>query len=146
MDYKEIGDIYIGNKKHILIQQDNKLKLVKSGYEVVLCHDLSRMAKKFESRECCEFDFKLCQWLEESSFEKFWDKYHKLTGLRKTDISEAKKYFNRLTLQERKRAIDNIEKYIASNDKRYYKKARTYLSHKNFDDEFKVKQTGGKWV
>jgi len=70
-------------------------------------------------------------------FSIFWDSYHLITGLKKTDSDSAKKYWNKLNISEQQKAIDNIKLYFDSlNDKRYCKKARTYLSDKNFNDEF----------
>ena len=69
----------------------------------------------------------------------FWDSYHQITGLKKTDLADAEKYWKKLTKAEQQKAIDNINPYFDSlNDKKYCKKARTYLSDKNFNDEFKV--------
>ena len=50
----------------------------------------------------------------------------------------TQKYWNKLKSGEKIRAINNIQPYFDSlNDKKYCKKARTYLSDKNFNDEFK---------
>ncbi len=80
-------------------------------------------------------------------FEEFWTKYHKITGLRPTDKEPARKYWKRLTIKEKNKAVEAIKPYFDSlNDKRYCKKARTYLGDKNYYDEFKstqVKTTGG---
>lgn len=68
----------------------------------------------------------------------FWDSYHQITGLTKTDKEAAFKYWNKLKPDEQQKAIDNISAYYNSlNDKKYCKKARTYLADKNFNDEFK---------
>lgn len=69
----------------------------------------------------------------------FWDSYHGITELKKTDLEDAKKYWKKLSVDEQQKAIDNIKPYFDSlNDKKYCKKARTYLSDKNFNDEFKA--------
>jgi len=75
-------------------------------------------------------------------FSSFWDSYHSITSLKKTDNEATLKYWKKLTEQEKKKAIENIKPYYDSlSDKKYCKKARTYLSDKNFNDEFsKVKQ------
>jgi len=71
-------------------------------------------------------------------FKLFWDKYHLITKLNKTDKDSAEKYWKKLTNKEKQSALDNIEFYYNSlNNKKYCKKARTYLSDKNFNDEFK---------
>jgi hypothetical protein len=72
-------------------------------------------------------------------FEDFWNSYHLVTGLRKTDKEKSNKYFNRLTKSEQKKAIESIRPYFESlNDKKFCKKARTYISSKAFNDEFKL--------
>jgi hypothetical protein len=80
-------------------------------------------------------------------FDEFWTAYHTITGLRPTDKEPARKYWRRMTIKEKNKAIKAIKPYFDSlNDKRYCKKARTYLDDKNFNDEFKstqVKTTGG---
>lgn len=78
---------------------------------------------------------------EEFQFNSFWDKFHFITNKPKTDKESSSKYWNKLSLIEKEKAINNIYLYYQSlDDKKYCKKARTYLSDKNFNDEFKVKQ------
>jgi hypothetical protein len=68
----------------------------------------------------------------------FWDEYHYITGLNKTDKEAALKYWKSLNKKEQRTAVLNIQNYYDNlNDKKYCKKARTYLSDKNFNDEFK---------
>lgn len=67
----------------------------------------------------------------------FWEAYHTLTKLCKSDKEATEKYWQKLELSEQQKAIDNVKPYYDSlNDKKYCKKARTYLSDKNFNDEF----------
>lgn len=74
-------------------------------------------------------------------FDTFWDNWHEITGKPKTDRAPAEKKWKRLTNKEKQKALDNIENYFESlNDKKYCKKARTYLEDKNFNDEFSVEQ------
>lgn len=71
-------------------------------------------------------------------FENFWTQYHQITGKPKTDKESALKYWNKLTAKEQTKAIEAIKPYYNSlNDPKFTKKARTYLSEKNFNDEFK---------
>jgi len=81
---------------------------------------------------------------EDVDFNDFWDAYHKITSMPKTDMQPAKKHWNRLTKKERKSALDNIENYFLSlptySSGKPIKKARTYLADKNFLDEFVVKK------
>jgi len=77
---------------------------------------------------------------DKDNINEFWDLYHTITGLNKSDKEAAQKYWNKLKPDERIKAIENIQSYFDSlNDKKYCKKARTYLSDKNFNDEFKKK-------
>ena len=75
---------------------------------------------------------------DKNDFIIFWDSYHLITGLNKSDKDAAEKYWKKLTKTDQQKAINNIKSYFDSlNDKKYCKKARTYLSDKNFNDEFK---------
>ena len=74
---------------------------------------------------------------ENNIFNQFWDSYHLITGLPKTDFAAAEKYWNKLMPLLQERAIEKIKPYYDSlGDKKYCKKARTYLADKNFNDEF----------
>lgn len=75
---------------------------------------------------------------DNKSFDEFWDKYHEITKTLKTDKVPTIKYWRGLTKKERILAYNNIQNYFNSlTDRKYCKKARTYLSDKNFLDEFK---------
>ena len=76
-------------------------------------------------------------------FSEFWNKYHKITKKPKTDKDNSIKYWNKLTASEQKKAINNIFNYSKTQtDNKYLKKARTYLSDKNFNDEFEITNKG----
>jgi len=81
----------------------------------------------------------------ETQFEQFWDKYHEVTGLRKSDKDAAEKYWKKLKKNEKQKAFENISNYYDSlpiySTGKPVKKARTYLGDKNFNDEFEVIQT-----
>lgn len=75
------------------------------------------------------------------TFEEFWNHYHTVTHLAKTDRAAAEKYWKRLKPKEKELAIEKVQAYYNSlNDKKFCRKARTYLENKNFNDEFKVKE------
>jgi len=75
-----------------------------------------------------------------NTFDEFWIAYSSITGKHKTDKEPTKKYWVNLTDVEKKNALQNIKPYFDSlNDKKYCKKARTYLKDKNFNDEFTAK-------
>lgn len=81
------------------------------------------------------------------SFEEFWDKYHNITGKLKTDQTPAEKKWKRLTKKEKQTATDKIQDYFYSvSDKKFCKKARTYLEDKNFNDEFKDSNYDVDWT
>ena len=74
---------------------------------------------------------------EEIPFILFWDKYHSITKKPKTDRHDSEKYWYKLKEDEKQKAIDNILNYSKTqSENKYLKKARTYLSDKNFNDEF----------
>lgn len=76
---------------------------------------------------------------ESINFDVFWDSYHTITKLPKSDREAASKYWKKLKVSEKTKAFDNVKAYYDSlSDKRYCKKCRTYLADKNFNDEFKV--------
>jgi hypothetical protein len=69
-------------------------------------------------------------------FDFFWDKYHEVTSMPKTDKEPALKHWKKLTEVERNLAIEKIPDYYDSvENKKYTKKARTYLADKSFNDE-----------
>ena len=71
-------------------------------------------------------------------FNIFWDSFHEITGKRKTDKTPTFNYWKKLSEEERNLAMQNIKAYFDSvREKKYVKKARTYLADKNFNDEFK---------
>jgi hypothetical protein len=75
---------------------------------------------------------------KENSFDLFWNEFHKITSRNKTDKEPTKKHWIKLNQIEQQKAIDSIKKYFDSlSDKKYCKKARTYLADKNFNDEFR---------
>ena len=75
------------------------------------------------------------------TFEEFWNHYHTVTHLAKTDRAAAEKYWKKLKPKEKELAIEKVQAYYSSlNDKKFCRKARTYLENKNFNDEFKVKE------
>ena len=79
---------------------------------------------------------------DKDNITAFWDLYHQITGLIKTDKEATLKYWGKLKPDEQQKAIDNVKPYFDSlNDKKYCKKARTYLSDKNFNDEFRKSET-----
>lgn len=70
-------------------------------------------------------------------FEDFWLKYHEITELPKTDKKPAIKKWNKLSNTSKIKALNNVQNYFDNlNDKRYCKKARTYLEDENFEDDY----------
>lgn len=78
--------------------------------------------------------------IQESDFETFWNEYHKLSAKPKTDRAAAEKKWKRLSSSEKDMALKMIPAYVGSvSEKKYIKKARTYLEDQNFNDEFMPK-------
>jgi len=72
------------------------------------------------------------------TFNIFWDNFHTITKMLKSDKDAAFKKWKLLSKEEKQKALDNIKPYYLSlKDKKFCKKARTYLGDKNFNDEFK---------
>ena len=70
-------------------------------------------------------------------FELFYNQYHTIIEKPKTDRLGTFKKWEKLTLEERNKAIEMIPKYANSiPDKKYAIIARTYLDNKRFNDEF----------
>ncbi len=70
-------------------------------------------------------------------FEIFWNDYHTITKIKRTDKVPAEKHWKKLSSQDQLNAIENIQEYYNSiSNKNYVHKARTYLSDKHFNDEF----------
>ena len=73
-------------------------------------------------------------------FEMFWIYWHKLSKQPKTDRHSALKHWKKLTIKEQRLAWQNAKPFIKQQSEiQYIKKARTYLSDRNFNDEFKPK-------
>jgi hypothetical protein len=66
----------------------------------------------------------------ENDFEAFWLLY-KRKGNKKT----ARQAWQRLTEQQRRRALEHAPRYIASRELQYCKDAERYLKHEVFNDE-----------
>lgn len=127
-DDKELHE-HISTKCNINVEM---LELQSTGYIKILEDNSYQLRKK--ALDLKETDIK------EVEFKTFWDEYHKVTGLKKTDLQAANKYWNKLTKKERLLALNNIKPYYNSlpiyTTGKPVKKARTYLGDKNFNDEF----------
>ncbi len=85
---------------------------------------------------------------DDTDFNGFWGAYHDITGLPMSDKEAARRYWKALSGVQKNKAVESIYPYFNSlKDKKYCKKARTYLRDRNFNDEFKpVKQNEwGDW-
>ena len=87
---------------------------------------------------------------KKDTFILFWNQYHNITKLPKTDKDSACKYWNKLNIEEQRKAYLNIDSYFKSvENPKYCKKARTYLFDKNYNDEFvdsKISNKIGKYI
>jgi hypothetical protein len=75
----------------------------------------------------------------------FWDKYHEITGLTKSAKAEAAKAWKKLNKTDQGKAVEMIKAYKGSvSDSKYIVFARTYLSKRRFEDEFKNQEAKAK--
>lgn len=76
----------------------------------------------------------------ENSKNGFWDSYHEVTGIPKTDKKACIDHWGKLTKNERTKALENIVPFFKSTGEkkgsRFIPKARTYIAERRFDDEF----------
>ena len=129
----QYGELKESNRAHnSVIQILNKNNLLKSNKPLISPlqrgKDKDKDKDKFKDKD------------KESFFIVFWDNYHSITHQSKTDKDPALKYWDKLSIEEMQKAIDNIQPYY-DNIKDYGKgkmpkKARTYLSDKNYNDEY----------
>lgn len=69
---------------------------------------------------------------DEYSFEKAWDLYQKKVGPKE----KLKAKWNKLSVHDRKAAIEHIPIYVQSTpDKQYRKNFQTYLNQRGWEDE-----------
>ena len=70
--------------------------------------------------------------IDEYSFEKAWDLYQKKVGPKE----KLKAKWNKLSLKDRKAAIEHIPLYVQSTpEKQYRKHFQTYLNQRGWEDE-----------
>lgn len=123
------SNLMFDNWVRLELQDAGYLKLVDESGEIVLRQKLLDLRAQINP---------------EPQFDEFWNKYHEITGQKKTDLQAALKYWKKLTKIEKKLALDNIKPYFYSlpvySTGRPVKKARTYLDDKNFNDEFSYKE------
>ena len=71
------------------------------------------------------------------SFEAFWDYYHQVTNLPKTERGSALREWKKMKTTDRKAAFDNIDRYFMSlTSINYCKKAINYLKSQSYNNEF----------
>jgi len=126
----------IGNGSELLGNDSESFETIHKGLGMVRVIEI-----EIEVESESESEVEIEDENKENSFSEFWDSYHKITGLKKTDMQPAQKYWKQLTKGEKEKALKNIQPYYDSlNDKKYCKKARTYLSAKSYNDEFASKE------
>lgn len=73
----------------------------------------------------------------DEEFDDFWTLFHEITQTDKVNIGRARREWKRLTAEERKLAISQIETYYVSLPNiKYCKQAATYLADKTFLNEY----------
>ena len=140
--------IYTGNYKGF-----KTLSKTYEGYIPPLLKSLEKrmyikiVGEEFEQLVCRDKTLTLFGGDNDISFKEFWDNYHTTCKIPKTDYQAALGYWNKLPKKERKLALENIKNYYNSlTDKRYCKKARTFLKDKNYFDEFTPTKTEHKTI
>lgn len=74
---------------------------------------------------------------EQYGFLEFWNHYHEITNLPKSDKDSTLKHWKKLSLEEKRKAYSMAQPYFNSvEDKKFLVKARTFISNRRFDDEF----------
>jgi hypothetical protein len=72
----------------------------------------------------------------DESFDEFWDAYHEVTGTPKREIVPARREWSKLTMRERRIALEQINYYYHSlENTKYIKRAFRYLRDKSFLNE-----------
>lgn len=93
----------------------------------------------------CEYDkwvgdpnaLKLKKKVEDEKFAIFWDEYHEVTQLNKTNLAKAQREWRKLSEKEQQLAIDMIDEYYYhQNNRKFILQASTYLANKAFLNEY----------
>lgn len=70
-------------------------------------------------------------------FDAFWTKYHEITEKPKVNIGRARREWKKLSSQEKRLALQNIDEYFDHLSRtKYCKQAVSYLADKSFKDEY----------
>lgn len=71
------------------------------------------------------------------TFEAFWEKYHEITQIHKTNIGRARREWKKLSAHERSLSLKNIDEYYDNlTNTKFCKQASSYLSDKAFLNEY----------
>ena len=74
---------------------------------------------------------------DDASFDTFWLQYHDITEHAKVNIGRARREWKKLSAEEKRLAIANIDEYHDHlSSSRYCKQASSYLADKSFKDEY----------
>lgn len=72
----------------------------------------------------------------DESFDEFWNTYHEVTQTPKREVGPARREWSKLTLRERRLALEQINYYYHSlENTKYIKRGFTYLRDKSFLNE-----------
>ena len=73
----------------------------------------------------------------EEAFGKFWTEYHETTRMLRQNRESALREWRKLSLGERKQAVEHIDDYFFHlRDTKYCRQAVKYLADKMFQDEY----------
>lgn len=130
--------------KEIVVKTTNKYSLITickyDNYQCVDCDDDQQTTNKrptTDQQTTTNKNDKNIRTKEEYTlFDEFWIAYHDATKKPKEDKEGAKKYWKKLTKEEKQKAIDMIMPYSKTTETKYLKMARRYLENKSFNNEF----------
>jgi hypothetical protein len=107
-----------------IVQLDNGLNIIR-----VVNYDLW-------TSKCKEVNNEKPKTKTDESFDEFWNTYHEVTQTPKREVGPARREWSKLTLRERRLALEQINYYYHSlENTKYIKRGFRYLSDKSFLNE-----------
>lgn len=107
-----------------IVQLDNGLNIIR-----VVNYDLW-------TSKCKEVNSEKPKTKTDESFDEFWNTYHEVTQTPKREVGPARREWSKLTLRERRLALEQINYYYNSlENTKYIKRGFRYLSDKSFLNE-----------
>ena len=86
--------------------------------------------------KCKEVNSEKQKTKTDESFDEFWNTYHEVTQTPKREVGPARREWSKLTLRERRLALEQINYYYNSlENTKYIKRGFSYLRDKSFLNE-----------